>query len=130
MPQKKREPDRAVTYRLETELESGAFQELPRVRVAVGNAPGRRMISLRLREDVIDGLKRVARKKVVPYQVLIQMWLQERLVLEEQAATTEESVEAIAQLRSLTAQLVQVAGSLESAERQRKTVTKRATRSA
>ena len=130
MPQKKREPDRAVAYRPDTELEPGAFQELPRVRVAVGDAPGRRMVSLRLREDVIDGLKRVARRKVIPYQVLIQMWLQERLALEEQAAATEESAEAIAQLRSLTTQLVQVAGSLEAAERQRRRGTKKTIRSA
>lgn len=41
--------------------------------------PVKKPVGLRLRPDYLEAIKRVAERKGVPYQTLIQMWLVEKL---------------------------------------------------
>ncbi len=41
--------------------------------------PAKKPIGLRLQADYLDALKRVAWRKGIPYQTLIQMWLVDKL---------------------------------------------------
>lgn len=51
--------------------------------VAVEYAPARKqMISIRLFADTLSHIKAIAKAKGVPYQTLIQMWLNERIAQE------------------------------------------------
>jgi predicted DNA binding CopG/RHH family protein len=111
MPSKKTAPA-AVDYRPEEDLSAEELRELPRVATVLEQAPGRRMISLRLREDVLQRLKQVARRKAVPYQVLVQLWLLERLELEDSAQQPEE---AVVKLRHITSELQQIVHGMEGA---------------
>lgn len=100
----------AVDYRPEEDLTAEELRTLPRVGATLEQAPGRRMISLRLREDVLERLKQVARRKAVPYQVLVQLWLLERLERED---ATERPEEAVAKLRHIASELEQVVHGME-----------------
>lgn len=51
-----------------------------RVRVArTQKRPPRKPIGMRLRMDHLEAIKKVAERKGIPYQTLIQMWLVEKL---------------------------------------------------
>ena len=52
--------------------------------------PDLRVISLRLEEQDVAGVKRLARRKGLPYTVLLRMWIKEKLH-EAQAAQPERS---------------------------------------
>lgn len=104
---------RSVAYDPDTEPTAEELAELPIGRLPIQNAPGRRMISLRLREPLLEGLKQVARSKQVPYQVLIQMWLQERLDLELQGPP--ETHDRMARLVQLTRDLHETVLGLQAA---------------
>lgn len=41
--------------------------------------PRKKPVGLRLRPDYLDAIKRVADRRGIPYQTLIQMWLAEKL---------------------------------------------------
>jgi predicted DNA binding CopG/RHH family protein len=41
--------------------------------------PRRKPVGLRLPATTLDAIKKVARKKGIPYQTLIQMWLMEKI---------------------------------------------------
>lgn len=41
--------------------------------------PQKKMISLRLNEEYLAAVKRVAEEKGIPYQTLMRLWLVERL---------------------------------------------------
>jgi predicted DNA binding CopG/RHH family protein len=41
--------------------------------------PTKKPVGLRLRPDYLEAIKRVAERKGIPYQTLIQMWLVEKL---------------------------------------------------
>lgn len=45
----------------------------------VRSRPTRKPVGLRIRSDYLEALKRVAERKGIPYQTLIQMWLVEKL---------------------------------------------------
>ena len=45
--------------------------------------PQRKAVGLRMRMDHLEAIKRVAERKGIPYQTLIQMWLVERLRQED-----------------------------------------------
>lgn len=100
----------AVDYRPEEDLTAEELRTLPRAAATLEQAPGRRMISLRLREDVLERLKQVARRKTVPYQVLVQLWLMERLEQEDAAQRPEE---AVVKLRHIASELEQVVHGME-----------------
>lgn len=105
MAKKATKEQREVVYDPETEISPEELEALPLMRLNVKKAPGRKMVSLRLKEDVIDALKVAARKRGVPYQVLVQMWLQERLLKE---ADDGEQPKPLTRLRQLSHELQQV----------------------
>jgi predicted DNA binding CopG/RHH family protein len=41
--------------------------------------PSKKPIGLRIRSDYLEAVKKVAERKGIPYQTLIQMWLVEKL---------------------------------------------------
>lgn len=45
----------------------------------VRSRPARKSVGLRIRSDYLEAVKRVAERKGIPYQTLIQMWLVEKL---------------------------------------------------
>ncbi|MBI4641389.1 MAG: hypothetical protein HY731_11885 [Candidatus Tectomicrobia bacterium] len=49
-----------------------------KVRV-IRSHPPKKPVGLRLRSDYLEAVKRVAERKGIPYQTLIQMWLVEKL---------------------------------------------------
>lgn len=107
----KKTKSKQVVFDPQTEVNPQEFHALPAVKLSVTNAPDRKMVSIRLKEDVIDGLKNVARRKGIPYQVLIQMWLQERLLLETRH---NEQPQPLVRLRQLSSELQQVVEGLGS----------------
>ena len=45
----------------------------------IRSRPAKKPVGLRLRSDYLAAIKRVAERKGIPYQTLIQMWLVEKL---------------------------------------------------
>jgi predicted DNA binding CopG/RHH family protein len=123
MRKKKGEAARAVVYEPEEDVSAEERRRLPRVRIEIEQASGRRMVSLRLREDLIEGLKRVARRKALPYQVLIQMWLQERLEVEE-VARKPKAEEPVLRLRRLASEIEEAVILIETSGKIRERVRK------
>jgi uncharacterized protein (DUF4415 family) len=56
-----------------------ALEEVREVIPAHRTRPAKKPIGLRLRADYLDALKRVALRKGIPYQTLMQMWLVDKL---------------------------------------------------
>jgi len=102
-----------VAYDPEAEISAEERKGLARVKLHLEQTHERRMVSIRLKEDVIDGLKRAARKKGIPYQVLMQMWLQERLQTEVQ---TKDTPQPLLRLRQLSNELQEVVDGLSRPE--------------
>ena len=50
-------------------------EQIPVVR----SRPTKKPVGLRIRSDYLEAVKRVAERKGIPYQTLIQMWLVEKL---------------------------------------------------
>jgi predicted DNA binding CopG/RHH family protein len=50
-------------------------EQIPVIR----SRPTKKPIGLRIRSDYLEAVKRVAERKGIPYQTLIQMWLVEKL---------------------------------------------------
>jgi len=51
----------------------------------VSGGPRKKLISIRLDPAYIDQIKRIASRKGIPYQTLIQMWLAEKLAEQGQS---------------------------------------------
>jgi len=57
------------------ELEEEVTEKIRVIR----SRPLKKPVGLRLRSDYLEAIKRVAERKGIPYQTLIQMWLVEKL---------------------------------------------------
>ncbi len=55
------------------------MEEVPEKISIARSRPAKKPVGLRLRSDYLEALKKVAERKGIPYQTLIQMWLVEKL---------------------------------------------------
>lgn len=83
-------PEEEVAYfeTHDTLEDSKAFETLPPEQVTVhGQRRTRKLISLRIFPHQLDRIKRVAARRGMPYQTLIQLWLAEKLAEEDPRAS-------------------------------------------
>lgn len=63
----------------DTEPYMDEMEEVQELIPIVRSRPAKKPIGLRIRSDYLEAVKRVAERKGIPYQTLIQMWLVEKL---------------------------------------------------